>query len=179
MPVISHRYRLAVSSTSWQPCSSVGLGVQGMNAGKAGQGRHFLVDPGIVLHGAGAQGIEAVSSRRGPAGTARCSDGQCGLARSAPAGTVPPSGAGPPAAGHRVYVAGRQYGAATAGYAFLKNQLHLGQHLLHDGHGLSSASSETISVAHHEDAALHRQAAQDAGLRQGRQDLLVRLWAGR
>ena len=32
-----------------------------MDVRKAGQGGDLLVDPGVILHGAGAQGIEAVA----------------------------------------------------------------------------------------------------------------------
>src|SRR5699024_951647 len=40
------------------PGGGVG-GSQGVDGGEAGQGRHLLVDPGVVLHGAGAQGVKA------------------------------------------------------------------------------------------------------------------------
>ncbi len=44
------------------PAAGYGVlrGLQGMHAGKARQGRHLLVDAGVVLHGAGAQRIKAV-----------------------------------------------------------------------------------------------------------------------
>ena len=102
--------------------SSSVLGRQGVHAGKAGQGCHFFVNPGIVLHGAGAKGVEtAVYAVDLPAQLAVVT-GNVGFAHLRQGRCLCPGKALRQL--HRVYIAGRQYGTATAGYAFLKNQLH-------------------------------------------------------
>ena len=97
--------------------SSSVLGRQGVHAGKAGQGCHFFVNPGIVLHGAGAKGVEtAVYAVDLPAQLAVVT-GNVGFAHLRQGRCLCPGKALRQL--HRVYIAGRQYGTATAGYAFL------------------------------------------------------------
>ena len=99
-----------------------GRGRERVDGGEAGQSSHFLVDAGIVLHGAGAQGIEAAVHAVDPlaelgivagnVGFAELGQGKLGLALI---GGVKLD------LGH--VARGQQTGLA-AGYALLKNQLH-------------------------------------------------------
>ena len=73
-------------------------GLEGVEAGEAGQGGGLFIELGVVLHGAGAQGVEAVAHAEGTAGQGLIVAGQvvlpqlwqCGGLSSA--GT-PPGGA--------------------------------------------------------------------------------------
>ena len=120
---------------------------QGMHAREAGQRRHLLVDTGIVLHGAGAQGIEAavhavylLAKLRVVAGDVRFAHLRQGGLRLSPQGC---------GQRNRRYIAGRQNGAAASGDALFKDQLHFASTSFTIETALSSCARETFSVAHH------------------------------
>ena len=120
---------------------------QGVNGGKALQRGHLLVNAGVVLHGAGAKGIEAAVDAvnllaklgvvAGDIGLAHLRQGRRGIAAQ---------GGGQ---GRFRHVAGRQKAAMAAGNALFKDQLHFASTSFTMAAVLSSASRVTFSVAHH------------------------------
>ena len=95
------------------------LGLEGVNLGE--QGGHVLVDLGVVLHGAGAQGVEAVVHPVDPLGQGRVVAGQLRLGDVGQVqGLRPGTGEG-----DLRHVAGGHQGQVLAGSALFKNQLHV------------------------------------------------------
>ena len=122
-------------------------GGQGVAAGEARQSCHLLVDAGIVLHGAGAQGVEAAVDAVYLVAQLRIVAGDVGLAELGQVGLrLPAQGL---RQGDGVHVAGRQDGAPAAGHALFKNQLHLSSTSLTMDTASSSSRRLTFSVAHH------------------------------
>ncbi len=87
-----------------------------MDLGKAGQRRHVLVDLGVVLHGAGAQGIEPVVDAVDPLGQGGIVAGQLRLRHM---GQVQGRGAGL-GQGHLRHIAGGHQAQVLTGSAFFK-----------------------------------------------------------
>ena len=97
------------------------LGLEGVDLGKAGEGGHVLVDLGVVLHGAGPQGVEPVVDPVDPLGEGRVVPGQLRLGHVGQVQRLRP-GTGQRDLRH---VAGGHKGQALAGRALLENQLHI------------------------------------------------------
>ena len=97
------------------------LRLEGVHLAEAWQGGHVLVNLGVVLHGAGAQGVEAVVDAVDPLGQGGVVAGQLRLGH---VGQVQGLGAG---VGRRYlrHIAGGHQGQVLTGRALLKNQLHL------------------------------------------------------
>ena len=123
------------------------LGSQGMHAGKAGQSGHFLVNAGIVLHGAGAQrveaGVDAVNTLV-QLSVVAAEVGLTDLGQLGCFGTNQGSGQC-----HFLHVALGQVLHTAAGNALFKNQLHAHSTSFTMETALSSCSLEIFSVAHH------------------------------
>ena len=119
---------------------------QGMDAGEARQGGHVLIDAGIVLHGAGAQGVEAAVHAVDPVVELGIVPGQIHLAefRQRRGGLAAES------LGqlNLFHVAFRQQVAVPAGNALFKNQLHFASTSLTRAMALSSSALLCFSVAH-------------------------------
>ena len=125
----------------------VGGGRERMDGGKALQRSHLLVDAGVILHGAGAQGIKAAVDAVHLLAKLGIVAGDIGLAHLRQGGldlTLQGSGQL-----HLRHVAGGQKAAMTAGNALFKNQLHFASTSFTMATVLSMASFVTFSVAHH------------------------------
>ena len=122
-------------------------GSQRMDTRKAGQRGHFLVDPGIILHGAGAERIEAAVHAVDVVVQLRIVAAEVLLAQLRQNGSL--------RAAQRLRqrclldVTRREDAAAAAGNASLKDQLHLLSTSFTMAMVRSSASRGTFSVAHH------------------------------
>ena len=97
------------------------LRLEGMDLGEPGQGGHVLVNLGVVLHGAGPKGVEAVVDAVDPFGQSGIVAGQLRLGHMWQVQRLCP-GMGQRDLRH---VAGRHQGQVLAGRALLKNQLHV------------------------------------------------------
>ena len=121
--------------------------LEGVDAGEAGQGGHLVIHLGVVLHGAGAQGVEPVVHPVGPALQGGIVPGQVHLGDLGKA-----EGALALHALHQVgggHVQGGQQVAAPALPALFKQQLH-GHTTSRMARSRASISSFVfISVAHH------------------------------
>ena len=98
------------------------LGAEGMDAGKAGQGGHLFINPGIVLHGAGAQGIEAAVNAMDLPAQLAVVPGDVGFAHLRQGRRLGPGKS--LRQFHGLHITGGKHGAAATGHAFLKNQFH-------------------------------------------------------
>ena len=122
-------------------------GRKGMHPRKAGQGCHFLVNAGIIFHGAGAQGVEPAVYAVDLLAQLRIVAGDVRLAHFRQGGLfLAPQGIGQ---GYALHIAGGQNGAAASGNALFKNQLHFASTSFTMETALSSWARETFSVAHH------------------------------
>ena len=93
-----------------------------MDGGEALQRGHLLIDAGIVLHGAGTQGVEAAVDAVYLLAELRIVAGDIGLAQLRQGGLrLAAQGGGQYRFRH---IARRQQGTAAAGDALFKNQLH-------------------------------------------------------
>ena len=120
---------------------------QGVYVGKAGQRRHLLVNAGIVLHGAGAEGVEAAVHAVYLLAKLGIVAGDIRFAHLRQEGLrLAPQGRGQ---GDTLHIAGGQNGAAASGNALFKDQLHFASTSFTTETALSSCSLETFSVAHH------------------------------
>ena len=146
-------------------------GGQRMDARKARQRGHFLVDPGIILHGAGAERIEAAVHAVDVVVQLRIVAAEVLLAQLRQNGSLRA------AQGLRqrclLDVTRREDAAAAAGNASLKDQLHLLSTSFTMAMVRSSASRGTFSVAHHRMPPLQRKTAEDIGLLQRSKDLVL------
>ena len=122
-------------------------GLEGVQTGKAGQGGGLLPQLGVVLHGTGAQWVEAVAHAEGPAGEGLIVAGQVALPQLRQAGDrFPPVLLRQGGGGH---VQRRQKIVPPARAAALKNQLHLSSTSLTMDTASSSSARLCFSVAHH------------------------------
>ena len=120
---------------------------QGMGVGEARQGCHLLINPGVILHGTGAKGVETavdavnlLDQLRVVAGDIRLAQfRQRRLFRSAQFfGQC-----------HGVHVTGGQDGTTAAGNALFKDQFHFASTSSTMAAALSSSALLIFSVAHH------------------------------
>ena len=139
---------IAAGGVQHLPASGHGvLRGQGMHPGEARQGRHLLVDAGVILHGAGAQRIKAAVDTVNVLAQLRVVAAQIHLAELRQGrGLLPPQLLRQL---HLLHVAPGQDAAPAAGNALFKDQLHLLSTSFTTAAVSSSTARETFSVAHH------------------------------
>ena len=120
-------------------------GLQGMHAGETGQRRGRFARLGVVLHGAGAQGVEAAVHAAGAPGKRRVMAAELGLADLGQAGR---GRAGKPAQVGQGQGAGGHKIAPAPGGAALKNQFHALPTSFKMAASVSISSGVFSSVAH-------------------------------
>ena len=133
------------------------LGLEGMDVGELEEVGNDLVDLGVVLHGTGAQGIEAVAHAEGAAGQGVIVAGEIVLAHlGETGGRAPAEGGGDLHGGDLrggVEVQGGLIGGedlvAAAGLAQFKNQFHFPYASLMTATASSRSALVQYSVTHH------------------------------
>ncbi len=147
-------------------------GSQRMDTRKAGQRGHFLVDPGIILHRARAERIEAVVHAVDVVVQLRIVAAEVLLAQLRQNGSL--------RAAQRLRQrclldVTRREDAAAAAERFAQRSASFAQHLLHDGDGTVQRFARDLLRGAPQDAALQRKTAEDIGLLQRSKDLVL-LW---